>query len=113
MYHFKILDCFKKQLKPYVKKIPDFQKDLIDSLNDFSISNSTALGSENYKIRLKVSGLNKGKSKSFRLIIHLLHHKNLIIPIALYFKGEQENISKQEINYYLRQAIDELKKINI
>lgn len=111
MYYFKILDCFKKQLKPYIKKIPDFQKDLIVCLNNFSVNDSTSLGSGNYKIRLKVSGLNKGKSKSFRLIIHLLYHKNLIIPIALYFKGNQENISKQEINYYLRQAIEELGRL--
>ena len=108
MYYFKILDCFQKQLKPYTKKIPNFTKDLINCLNDFSTDNSISLGSNNYKIRLKVSGLNKGKSKSFRLIIHLLFHKNLIIPIALYLKNEKENISKKEINYYLQQATNEL-----
>ena len=111
MYNFKILSCFKKQAKPLTKKFPNFKKDLLKFLNNLSLDNAINLGRGNYKLRLKLSDLPKGKNKSLRLIIHVIYQKNLIIPIAVYCKSEKENISKLEINNNLLLAIEELKKI--
>ena len=111
MYKFKILECFKKQIKPHVKKFPKLKQDLLICLENFSQEYAISLGGNNYKIRLKSSDLQKGKNKSFRLIIHLIYDEDLIIPIAIYLKSQKINISKFEINQDLFNAINELKNL--
>ncbi len=97
MFTFKFLPPFLKDLKKYKKKFPSIKKDLIKTLNLFNIDNAVNLGKNNYKIRLKSSDIPKGKNKSFRIIIHVQIHQNKAYPLALYFKGDKENLNKKEL----------------
>lgn len=74
----------------------------------FRKESAIALGHNNYKIRLRCSDLKRGKSKSFRLILHILEEDRLMVPISLYFKSNRENLSKKEIMLDLADAVREL-----
>ena len=67
------------------------------------------LGNNVYKIRLKTPDIAKGKNKSFRLVVLIVEIGKFIIPLAIYFKGDQENISKKELNDYLEMALLEMR----
>lgn len=108
MYHFKILPHFKKQLKTLIKRYKQLKKDVILDLEHFNKRNFIALGQNIYKARLKSSDINKGKSGGFRLIIFIDETDKIIFPIAIYFKGERENISIQEIKHHLSSILDEI-----
>lgn len=109
MYKFWIAPHFKSQLKPYVKKYRSLKNDLTDTLERFRKNQASPLGKNIYKLRLKCSEIKRGKSKSFRLIVFIMEMKKLLIPIAIYFKGDRTDISRKEINYHLAIIISELK----
>lgn len=112
MYSFKILNCFKKQLKSLVKKFPSLKSDVIAALHSFHKETSISLGNNNYKIRILSSDLKRGKSKSFRLILHVIEIENLLLPIALYYKGEKGNISKKRIIDHVHTAFEEFENMD-
>ena len=103
-----ISNYFKQQTKLYFKKHKNLIDDVISLLENFDKKNSISLGANTYKIRLKSSNINKGKSASFRLIVLILEINNIISPVALYFKGDKENISKKEIRYHAKLIIKEI-----
>lgn len=107
-YHFKILNCFKKQLKNYRKKFPSITNDVLFHLNNYEKEKATSLGLNNYKSRIKSSDLQKGKRSGFRMIIHIIKNDEILMPIAIYLKSDKENISKKEINSALKRAVQEL-----
>ena len=108
MYYFKILPHFKKQLKSLLKKYKNLKEDLIKELKQFNKIKCVALGQNIYKIRLKLSDINKGKSGGFRLIIFIIETNKIIYPLAIYFKGDKENINNQEIKYHLSCILDNI-----
>lgn len=108
MYNFKILPHFKKQLKTLIKKYKGLKKDVVLELEHFDKRNSVGLGQNIYKVRLKSSDINKGKSGGFRLIVFIYEIDEIIFPIAIYFKSDKENISIQEIKYHLSSILDEI-----
>ena len=108
MNHF-LAEHFKKQLKPFLKKYRHLGDDLVSALKIFDKRQASPLGGNVYKLRLKTSDLPKGKSSSFRLIIFLLEHDDLIIPLAIYFKSERKSISLKEINEHLVMILAELR----
>jgi len=107
-YFYRIPECFKKNLKSLAKKFPHTKEDVIRALVQFEKETAVSLGKNNYKIRIKSSDLKKGKSNSLRMIIHVIEVKSLIIPIAIFFKSDRENISIKEINDMLEDALAEL-----
>ncbi len=108
MRQYYLPEHFLKQLKPYSKKYRKLQVDLIFALKAFSPELAQHLGHKLYKLRLKASDLPKGKSKSFRVIIFLWHDPELVVPIAVYFKGDVRNLSAKDIEYHLSQITIEL-----
>jgi len=108
MYRSIILPHFKRQLKPYAKKHPHIKDALIVCLGKFEKSLSDSLGHRLYKLRIKVPGLKKGKSKGFRLILYLLEKEKLIVPVTIYFKGDKESMMNTEINEHLEIILFEL-----
>lgn len=108
MYQFKILPHFKKQLKILIKKYKGLKRDVVLGLENFDKRNSVALGQDIYKLRLKSSDINKGKSGGFRLIIFIYEIDEIIFPIAIYSKSERENISVREIKYHLTFILNEI-----
>lgn len=97
MYQFYISSHFKKQIKSYLKKFRSLLDDIVVTLESFNPENHAPLGHDTYKIRLRSSDLPKGKNKSFRLIVLLMVEDNLLVPLAIYLKNDQDTITKQEI----------------
>lgn len=108
MYQIVILPHFKRQAKPYTKKYRHLKSALITTLEQFRPEQHTPLGNGIYKIRLLSKDIPKGKSKSFRLIVLLIELDNLLVPITLYFKGDQATISKKDLNDHLETIVFEL-----
>lgn len=108
MPEFYLSDHFLKQLKPYSKKFKRLSADLAIALSVFLPQTVQPLGHKLYKLRLKASDLPRGISKSFRVIIFLRHDPELVVPIAIYFKGDVQNLSEKEIEYHLSIVIREL-----
>lgn len=109
MYRVIISDHFKKQIKRYIKKYPHFKEDIFAALKSFNKQQSIYIGNNLYKLRFKSSDIHKGKSKSFRAIVLLVEIEDFITPIAVYFKGDKEDITRKEINEQLGLIIWELK----
>ncbi len=111
MYQIYLADHFLRQLKFYLKKYRNLEKNLTATLQNFTLADSLPLGRKLYKVRLKSSDIPKGKSKSFRLIVFLVEIKSVIVPITLYFKGERADISEKEIEYHLAMVLADVKSM--
>ena len=108
MYQPIILPHFHKQLKRYVKKYYDFKQEVVSSLEKFNKDVAGGLGGNVYKVRVRTKGLSKGKSKSFRINGLVIEIEKFVVPITIYFKGDKESITKQEINRHLEKISFEL-----
>lgn len=104
-----LLPYFVKQIKHLLKKYPDLKETLATTLKIFDKRQSDNLGHNIYKVRLTSGSINKGKSKSLRLIVLLLEVEDFIIPITIYFKGTQTTITTKEINSKLCMILYELR----
>jgi mRNA-degrading endonuclease RelE of RelBE toxin-antitoxin system len=85
---------FKKDLKQIAKKHRQVLKDvdgLIDQLAENPIM-GTDLGQHVYKIRLAVSGTNKGKSGGARVITYVVLANKTIYLTDIYLKSEHDTI---------------------
>lgn len=109
MYQVFIAAHFKRQLKTYTKKYRSIAEDIADLLDRFDRRQAQDLGRGLFKVRLKSRSIPRGKSKSFRVIVFVVEVDCLLAPIALYFKGDQEDISKNELNDYLEAVLFELR----
>ena len=113
MYPILISAHFTKQLKDYLKKYRHLQKDLVKALENPESQNPIHLGKNVYKFRLKCRDIQRGKSKSFRVIFLIREESRLIIPLAIYFKGDKEDVSDLELNVHLASTILELQNLKI
>ena len=85
---------FKKSLKQIAKKHRPVLKD-VDSLIDQLAENpvmGTPLGLNIYKIRLAVSGTNKGKSGGARVITYVISMNEKVLLADIYLKSEYDTI---------------------
>lgn len=106
MSSFFLLPLFKRQLKKALKKHHSLKRDVLRSLNDFlNDAHKERYTAEKglYKIRIPISSDNTGKSGGYRTLI-LLGSSNIFFPIALYFKGDREVLSEQELKTLLISA---------
>ena len=110
MYKIIILPHFKKQLKAYVKKYRFLKKSVIEELQHFDSKQHTHMGNSIYKLRVRTKDIQKGKSKSFRLMILLMEQDNYLVPITIYFKGDVKDISRKELNNHLALILLELQE---
>ncbi|MDO8435068.1 MAG: hypothetical protein Q7S89_00045 [bacterium] len=83
-----------------MKKYPSFVGDVMRTLREFDKRRSISLGASTYKIRMSVAGLSKGKSGAVRIIVLLVEVESIIAPLVLYFKGDRESLTKQEVIYH-------------
>ena len=79
------------------------------ALDSFQKPRGIYLGKGLYKFRVASKDIHRGKSKSFRLIVLLLETESSLVPITLYFKGDRQDMAKQEINEHLEIVLLELK----
>ncbi len=57
----------------------------------------TELGNNTYKIRIKNSDNNKGKSAGYRIITYVIDEEYKIYLVTIYSKSEQESIIDIEL----------------
>ncbi len=88
------LSIFRKKLKSFAKKNPNMKKDykyLLDTLEK-NPKNGIHICENVYKIRLKNSSNNKGKSSGYRVYYLYKDSNNLIILLYIYTKNEFPNL---------------------
>lgn len=85
---------FKKELKHVAKKHKQILKDLIVLIDDLmeNPTMGTDLGQNVYKIRLAISGTNKGKSGGARVITYVYIEGETIYLSEIYLKSEHETV---------------------
>ena len=98
-------DYFKKQLKKLKKKFSNVKDDLLEALDSINLQNEIHIGKGIYKVRIKSSDQDAGKSSGFRSYIYLYKKQNLLVPLCIYHKSKREGISDNELKYYFDQAI--------
>lgn len=97
-------DHFKKSAKNLAKHYKSFKKDLqlfVLSLDDNS-KQGIKLAEGLYKVRIKNSDNNKGKSAGYRIITYA-RIKDEIFFVDIYSKSEMENISDEAIDLIVKQ----------
>ncbi|MCB9097538.1 MAG: type II toxin-antitoxin system RelE/ParE family toxin [Aliarcobacter sp.] len=69
----------------------------INNIDDLGIN----LGNNIYKVRIKNSDKNSGKSSGYRLISYLKLIENELYLMFIYDKSEIENINEKEIDKFI------------
>lgn len=92
-------DEFKNNLKALHKKYRNIKKD-VELLAEELLKDpfqGTELGKNTYKIRIKNSDNNKGKSAGYRVITYIVKNENKIFLVSIYSKSKQDNILDIEL----------------
>ncbi len=90
---------FEREAKRLIKKYRSLKrelKELIESLEQ-NPTQGVSLGNDVYKIRLAIRSKGKGKSGGARVITWVKILKTTVFLISIYSKGEEDNITKEEI----------------
>ena len=99
---------FKKSAKKLAKRYKSFKKDLqlfVECLDDNS-KQGVRLSDGLYKVRIKNSDNNKGKSAGYRIIIYTLI-ENEVFLVDIYAKSEMENLADEAIDLIVKKYKEE------
>ena len=94
---------FNKAVKKLKKKYIHIENDYMNFVNTIETIEDlgTNLGNNIYKVRIKNSDKNSGKSSGYRLISHLKLIENELYLMFIYDKSEIENINEKEIDTFI------------
>ncbi|MFN5168485.1 MAG: type II toxin-antitoxin system RelE/ParE family toxin [Cyclobacteriaceae bacterium] len=97
---------FERQFKRLTKKYTSLPSDLAKLASQLTAQPDlgTPLGSNLFKIRLKVTSKGKGKSGGARVITFLLRQDEELYLIAIYDKSEIDTLSKEQIRDVINRA---------
>ncbi|MCX5867118.1 MAG: type II toxin-antitoxin system RelE/ParE family toxin [Proteobacteria bacterium] len=114
-YEVRLTDTLQKSLKILKKKFPRIKEDLlpiVQSLEKEPFWGERIPGwkGEIWKIRVKSSDLQKGKSGGFRLIYRWKEKEKEVFLLTVYFKSDKPDISGAEIEDILKKLNNELEK---
>ncbi len=98
---------FIKNFKTLKKKYKSIKKDVLELANELEKNPTMGidLGKNTFKIRIKNSDNNKGKSAGYRVITYCINEENEIFLITIYSKSEKENI----LDFELKELINKVK----
>ncbi len=101
---------FEKNVKKISKKDKLLYKDLKDLLELLieKPDSGTYLGNNSYKIRIKNSSSNKGKSGGYRIISYFWND-NILGLLTIYSKSDRENIFENEIDTLIKELAQNVK----
>jgi hypothetical protein len=102
----KTSESFDKSAKKLFKKYPSFSQDL-KVLKSVLLNNphtGIPLGKDCYKLRLRISSKQAGKSGGTRVITYVKIEKTHITLLDDYDKSEKENITEKELAVLIRKA---------
>jgi len=105
MINFLALPSFKKDLKRLSKKFRNVKSDitkLMTTLQDDPTS-GIFIKQNIYKIRLKNSDINSGKSGGYRVLYYYLNSKNEIIFFTIFSKVDTPNISDNDLDDLIKE----------
>lgn len=103
-----ITQHFFQQAKRLKRKFPNLKNDLIKNLKSFVPKNEIHIGRSIFKVRIKSSDLDKGKSGGLRSYIYFFRQKKLIVPICIYFKSDQERVSEKALDFHFKKTLEEI-----
>lgn len=97
---------FERQFKRLAKKYRSLPQDLSKLISSLSNdpNQGVALGGKLFKIRMSISSKGKGKSGGARVITFVVVNQKEVYLIAIYEKGEIDNLTKEEIIYLLKRS---------
>lgn len=105
---FEILrtDVFTKHLKLLSKKYPSIKKDYASFLENLQVNplQGESLGKSCYKVRLKITSKNTGKSGGARVITYVKLEKKRITLLDIYDKAVMENITDKQFSLLIKKA---------
>ena len=98
------LPQFEKEILHLSKKYPSIVKDFESLLAELKANpfSGNALGHNCYKVRMKITAKQSGKSGGARIITCVKIIDNRLFLISIYDKSERENISKKGIESILK-----------
>ena len=90
---------FIKNLKTLKKKYKNIKNDVLALANRLEKNPTigTDLGNNTFKVRIKNSDNNKGKSAGYRIITYCINDKKELFLVTIYSKSEKENILELEL----------------
>jgi mRNA-degrading endonuclease RelE of RelBE toxin-antitoxin system len=93
-YSVKTIPHFDKEIKIIAKKHKGIKSDIAKLIDDLEKDPTmgTYLGRNVYKIRLAISGTNKGKSGGARVITYIVVLSKIVYLSEIYLKSEHDTI---------------------
>ena len=95
---------FIKNLKTLKKKYKNIKNDVLELANQLELNPNmgTDLGNNTYKVRLKNSDNNRGKSAGYRVVTYCISEDNELYLVTIYSKADKENILDLELKELIR-----------
>ena len=83
---------FAREAKRIAKKHAGIKTDIAKLIRDLAVNPTigTQLGHDFYKIRMPISGTNKGKSGGARVITYLILNQETVLLVEIYLKSEHD-----------------------
>jgi len=88
-FTIKLTRNFEKEAKPLLKKYPSFKKDIAAFIEDLRSNpdQGTSLGHGLFKVRVAMSGKNRGKSGGARVITYVIFRDETVYLVSIYDKA--------------------------
>ncbi|MBE5320275.1 type II toxin-antitoxin system RelE/ParE family toxin [Pedobacter sp. MR2016-19] len=105
-FKIKTVPNFEREVKKIFKKHRGIKSDLLKLVNDLEVNPElgTHLGQNIYKIRLSISGTNKGKSGGARVITYVIVIDKIVYLSEIYLKSDHSTVNIQDVIQRLKDA---------
>lgn len=102
---------FTKEFKRLSKKYKNIHEDIKTLKSELTKKpeSGTPLGSNVYKIRIKNSDIDKGKSAGYRVVYYLQNEQGEIYLLTIYSKSDQDSISDERIDALVKPYLEKQK----
>jgi len=102
----KTLPIFDKKLKSLTKKNPSLKKDFIEFIDDLRKNPKDAIYIKEsvYKIRVKNSANNKGKSAGYRVYYFYKDTNGILVLLYIYTKQEFSNLPNEILDKLIKEC---------
>lgn len=111
-YSVYLPDSFKRSFKPLTRRFPHARADVIAAIEEICRLPTLGVaipGSGGVrKLRVRSTDLQRGKSGGFRLLYIVLSDRELICPLLIYAKSDQEDVTHRELRALLAELRQEL-----
>jgi len=111
MYKYAVIEqeLYKKAIKKLSKNYRNIKSDMKDFLKSINTKDDLGieLKSNVFKVRIKNSDKNKGKSAGYRLISYLAIIENELHLLYIYDKSSLANVTEKEIDELIAKQIQD------